>query len=155
LYLICVPHLGTKQRTFQLLWRTRLQWANKYIVYLDQICVLYYRNFQGRIIALDKTRDRVERLKNQCIKMGANNVSCFVWDSTKCVSLEESKKEDNSPPFPENYFDRILLDAPCSSLGKRPQLRNNISPKQLHSYPPLQKKLLENVSKLCKIASFI
>ena len=79
--------------------------------------------------------------------MGATNVSTFLWDSTKCLDLElPNKGIYNSPPFPENYFDRILLDGPCSALGNRPHLRNNISLRQLKSYPPLQKKLLENVS---------
>lgn len=29
---------------------------------------------------------------------------------------------ENSKGFPPNYFDRILLDAPCSALGLRPRL---------------------------------
>ena len=28
-----------------------------------------------------------------------------------------------SPPFPPEFFDRILVDAPCSAMGQRPLLR--------------------------------
>ena len=45
-----------------------------------------------------------------------------VYDTTELVSPLPS----TSPPFVPNSFDRILLDAPCSALGQRPQLYNPI-----------------------------
>ena len=51
-----------------------------------------------------------------------------------------------SPPYPSGTFDRILLDAPCSALGQRPQFVVRMNLKELHSYPRLQRKLFTTVS---------
>ena len=51
-----------------------------------------------------------------------------------------------SPPYPSGTFDRILLDAPCSALGQRPQLVVRMNLKELQSYPRLQRKLFTTVS---------
>ena len=51
-----------------------------------------------------------------------------------------------SPPYPSGTFDRILLDAPCSALGQRPQFVVRMNLKELQSYPRLQKKLFTTVS---------
>ena len=50
------------------------------------------------------------------------------------------------PPYPPETFDRVLLDAPCSALGQRPQLSVNMSLNSLKSYPRLQRKLFSVVS---------
>ena len=50
------------------------------------------------------------------------------------------------PPYPPETFDRILLDGPCSALGQRPALKNNMSLRSLKSYPVLQRKIFEKVS---------
>ena len=51
---------------------------------------------------------------------------------------------------PVGHFDKILLDAPCSALGQRPQLTNNMKLKELLSFPKLQKKLFDVAVKLLK-----
>ena len=51
-----------------------------------------------------------------------------------------------SPPYPCGMFDRILLDAPCSALGQRPQFVVRMNLKELQSYPKLQRKLFTTVS---------
>lgn len=51
-----------------------------------------------------------------------------------------------SPPYPCGTFDRILLDAPCSALGQRPQFVVRMTLKELQSYPRLQRKLFTTVS---------
>lgn len=51
----------------------------------------------------------------------------------------------DTPPFPEESFDRILLDAPCSGLGQRPNMAINYSLKEVCSYQPLQRKLFRTV----------
>ena len=56
---------------------------------------------------------------------------------------------DGDPPYPADTFDRILLDAPCSALGQRPALRNNMTLAEVKSFPVLQRKLFETVSSLC------
>lgn len=53
-----------------------------------------------------------------------------------------------SPPYPSGSFDHILLDAPCSALGQRPQFVVKMTLKELQSYPRLQRKLFTTVSNI-------
>ncbi len=126
---------------------------------------------QGTVIAIDKTSSKVDAIRDRCQQFGISCVKYFVFDSTKAV-LEVKEPEDGTvklqdfhqnkvtedlskcteniiemkPPFPPETFDKILLDAPCSAMGQRPQIISSISLKQLKSYPPLQRKLFQAVS---------
>lgn len=86
-------------------------------------------------MAIDKTPNKVAQLKQRCFDFGAK-VEIFQTDSSKIIENQL---------FPSQYFDKILLDAPCSALGKRPQLVNKTTCKVLRSYVPLQRKLFANV----------
>lgn len=82
--------------------------------------------------------------------MGLSNVRALVFDSTKaCIEDSGGKLDDLSlsckPPFYPESFDRIILDAPCSALGQRPQLYNPIRLKEVYSFARLQKKLFFTV----------
>lgn len=101
--------------------------------------------FQGHIIALEKIKSKVEKLKRNVEKFACKNVQVFCFDSTKAVSVEIKSDLCNSPPFLMETFDRILLDGPCSGLGQRPQIRNFITAPQLASYVALQRKLFSQV----------
>lgn len=107
----------------------------------------------GRIIALDKSRHRVSILKKNIELFQFKCVECFVFDATKAVS--EAFNNNWSPPFSEESFDRILLDAPCSGFGNRPILSTNMTIKSLASYPKLQRKLLECAIKLLKVGGIL
>merc|ERR1712106_530837 len=58
--------------------------------------------------------------------------------------------EVDSPPYPPGHFDRILVDAPCSGLGQRPQFYNKMKLKELNSFPKIQKKLFATAVRLLK-----
>ncbi|XP_071446036.1 tRNA (cytosine(72)-C(5))-methyltransferase NSUN6 [Hetaerina americana] len=110
---------------------------------------------EGVIVALDKTSSKVNSLKQNCEKMGATNVRAFTFDSTKAVidsNDSESPKNPliDPPPYAPNTFDKVLLDAPCSALGQRPQLANWTSVSQLKSYPALQRNLFKSAVSLVK-----
>ncbi|XP_015595719.1 putative methyltransferase NSUN6 isoform X2 [Cephus cinctus] len=107
---------------------------------------------QGRIIALEKIKSKIEKLQNNCKDFSVKNVEIFCIDSTKAVAEDLSSVKINPlcPPFPEETFDRILLDGPCSGLGQRPQIFNSISPAELRSYVPLQRKLFSTAVRLLK-----
>ena len=45
------------------------------------------------------------------------------------------------PPFLPESFDRVLLDAPCSGMGQRPNMACTWTLKEVMSYQPLQRKL--------------
>ena len=48
-----------------------------------------------------------------------------------------------APPYVGCQFDRVLLDAPCSALGQRPQFVNTLKVKELDSFPKVQRKLFQ------------
>ncbi|XP_058388490.1 tRNA (cytosine(72)-C(5))-methyltransferase NSUN6 isoform X2 [Diceros bicornis minor] len=54
------------------------------------------------------------------------------------------------PPFLPESFDRILLDAPCSGMGQRPNMACSWTLKEVTSYQPLQRKLFTVAVKLLK-----
>lgn len=91
-------------------------------------------------------------MKERC-KEFESNVHIFLADSTKIAAdfvkahPEEFFQFDDGPVrFACESFDKILLDAPCSALGKRPQFHNPITEKVLTSYVPLQRKLFAEVT---------
>lgn len=51
----------------------------------------------------------------------------------------------NFPEIPAEYFDRILLDVPCSALGQRPSIKNSMTLNSLKSYPGYQRKFIRKV----------
>ncbi|KAF5296356.1 hypothetical protein FQR65_LT10248 [Abscondita terminalis] len=112
---------------------------------------------EGTLIAIDKTPSKVKILKATCEKYKAK-VHIFEANSTKIFD-EKSNSSVWSPHqgaiFPMCFFDRILLDAPCSALGKRPQFSNNISETVLKSYVPLQRKLFDTAVRLLKPGGYL
>lgn len=86
---------------------------------------------------MEKNGNKAKKLRARCDEFAARPV-VHQGDSTKIGS------EDGLPFAPES-FDKILLDAPCSGLGRRPLLRMSMSEKTLKSYIPIQRQLFENV----------
>ncbi|EFN79318.1 Putative methyltransferase NSUN6 [Harpegnathos saltator] len=111
--------------------------------------ISYLMRGQGMIIALEKNPGKVARLREKC---NDGNVKIFCCDAANAVVGQEqdSVRATDGPPFPEDHFDRILLDTPCSALGQRPQLSNAITSVQLRSYVPLQRRLFFAAVRLLK-----
>ena len=61
---------------------------------------------QAHIIANDNSKPRLHKLESNLARMGASSVECTLFDATQL-----------SRHFPEESFDKILLDAPCSGEG--------------------------------------
>lgn len=115
-------------------------------------------NDRGRIIALDKSPARVRLLESNINEHGATCVQCYAFDGTKAVRIDDGINEEksiNGPPFNEETFDRILLDAPCSGLGNRPILATTISCKEQRSYPNIQRKLFIAAIRLLKVGGVL
>ncbi|XP_052753266.1 tRNA (cytosine(72)-C(5))-methyltransferase NSUN6 isoform X2 [Galleria mellonella] len=109
---------------------------------------------QAIIIAIDKTAQKVDRIRENCEKHDVTCVHVYAFDSTKCY-YENSEGIQNGPPYPSNCFDKILLDAPCSGLGQRPQLVNKMTPKMLQSYKFVQRKLIITAAELLKVGGVL
>ncbi|KAH3766993.1 NOL1/NOP2/Sun domain family member 6 [Pelomyxa schiedti] len=135
---------------------------------------------KGRVIAIDKTPQKVVQLKATCSRLGATCVECYSFDSTKLLSEPPSHSTSNStpaaattastnpstatssaamhvtidnigvPPYPPNTFDAILLDPPCSGIGLRPCLREPMHLKDLEGHCRYQRKLIHVAVALLK-----
>jgi 16S rRNA (cytosine967-C5)-methyltransferase len=76
----------------------------------------------GRVLAVDKNDDRVRTLSDNLKRTGSDNVTVVISDSSKPGFLNHIKGNYI------NYFDRILIDSPCSALGtiaKNPEIKYN------------------------------
>ncbi|XP_066903112.1 tRNA (cytosine(72)-C(5))-methyltransferase NSUN6 isoform X2 [Halyomorpha halys] len=104
---------------------------------------------KGEVIALDKTADRVSKIGKLSERFGLTNLKYYLYDATKCImeDMSESNANHLGPPFMKESFPAVLLDPPCSALGQRPSLMNNISSSQLKSYVFLQRQLLRSAIK--------
>ncbi|XP_063674129.1 tRNA (cytosine(72)-C(5))-methyltransferase NSUN6-like [Bolinopsis microptera] len=91
---------------------------------------------KGTVVALEKVQTKVEKLKSNVAKQNLNCISVFKCDAT--LAFSEESDSLLKPPFGREVFDRILLDPPCSAMGQRPQLTNNLQLKEISTYPSYQ-----------------
>ncbi|XP_034941812.1 tRNA (cytosine(72)-C(5))-methyltransferase NSUN6 [Chelonus insularis] len=112
---------------------------------------------EGIIIAMDKIKSKITKLQNNCDTFGCKNIKIFCYDATKAADLEKNSSTNlmDGPPFQKETFKRILLDGPCSVLGKRPQLFNKISLNELRSFTSLQRKLFAAAIELLEPGGFL
>ena len=93
---------------------------------------------RGLVIANEPSLARVAPLRSNCERLGALNVAITRYDGRR---------------FPHGPFDRILVDAPCSSEGRArrsPGLLGKGSCKRSLDLQPLQMGLLQNAVRLAK-----
>ncbi|KAF1495405.1 putative 28S rRNA (cytosine-C(5))-methyltransferase, partial [Megadyptes antipodes antipodes] len=105
---------------------------------------------QGEVIAMDKIANKVKKIKQNAELLQLNCIKAFRYDGTKALSVEKREDEQEGPPFLPESFDRILLDAPCSGMGQRPNMAYSSTLKEVTSYQPLQRKLFTVAVKLLK-----
>ncbi|PVD30727.1 hypothetical protein C0Q70_10002 [Pomacea canaliculata] len=97
-------------------------------------------NNEGRVVALDKTADKVAKIRSNLENFCLTCVESYVFDARKACSKDSD--EVGEPPYPPATFDRVLLDGPCSALGQRPAVRNKMTAGCMASFPKLQRMLL-------------
>ena len=92
---------------------------------------------EGSVIALDRRRRRVRLLREVSARLSAENLHLVVADGRRL-------------PF-EAKFARILLDAPCSSLGtlrRNPDIKWRVEASDLEPLAEAQLELLRSSSRL-------
>ncbi|KAM7390319.1 hypothetical protein PAMA_008475 [Pampus argenteus] len=104
---------------------------------------------QGEVVALDRIRNKIDRIRQNAQMLDLRCIKVHCFNSTQAVSSDPAQRAEG-PPFPPESFDRVLLDAPCSSLGQRPNIASTYSLKEICSYQPLQRKLLHAAVRLLK-----
>ncbi len=98
-------------------------------------------NYNGTLIANEVSMDRLKSLVFNVDKMNLAN-----------VGIVQRKGELLSKKY-QNYFDKILVDAPCSGLGiiqKKGEVSNWWNENKLVTFTELQTKLLVAAIKMCK-----
>uniref|UniRef100_A0A8U7MBS7 NOP2/Sun RNA methyltransferase 6 n=1 Tax=Corvus moneduloides TaxID=1196302 RepID=A0A8U7MBS7_CORMO len=104
----------------------------------------------GEVIAMDKIANKVKKIKQNAELLQLNCIKAFCYDGTRALSVEKREDKQEGPPFLPESFDRILLDAPCSGMGQRPNMAYSSTLKEVTSYQPLQRKLFTVAVKLLK-----
>ena len=102
---------------------------------------------RGRLVALDQSAARLSQLRVEMARLG--------------ISMASICEADLLQPggwLPEEFFDRILLDAPCSGLGtmrRNPDIKWSASKEDLHRLGGIQLRLLQRVSSRLKLAGVL
>lgn len=97
---------------------------------------------EGKIIACDLWESRVQRLRENCERLGVTNAQPLVIDTMK--------------PHPElapASFDRILIDAPCSNTGvirRRVDVRWRLTDEDFLRMPAQQMALVRRCATLLR-----
>ncbi|NXX48059.1 NOP2 methyltransferase, partial [Tricholaema leucomelas] len=105
---------------------------------------------QGEVIAMDKVANKVKKMKQNAELLQLKCIKAFCYDGTKALAAEEREAAQEGPPFLPESFDRVLLDAPCSGMGQRPNMAYPLTLKEVTSYQPLQRKLFAAAVQLLK-----
>ena len=96
----------------------------------------------GELVAFDKTQRKADEIARLCASLGITIVK-----AQKMNSITILKKKVCEP----ESFDRIILDAPCSGLGLRPNFGyNNWGLSALQEIASLQRRLLKEAVHLLK-----
>lgn len=121
----------------------------------------------GELICCDRQKSKVDKLIKLRDQLGFHMMKPMVLDGTKATrriqdltslasndmdSQDLQKTENASQNFlEEEYFDKVLVDAPCSGLGQRPSLSfNEFSLDSLRKTAEYQRKLLSEAFKVLK-----
>ncbi len=99
---------------------------------------------QGEILAIDRSGTRLQLLKENIKRLNIKSVKYLKADATRITEI-------NSKYL--NYFDKILIDAPCSGIGtlsRNPDARWNLTKSKIDQLINLQEDLLKNIIPLLK-----
>lgn len=97
-------------------------------------------NNTGEVIATDSSAKRLAMVEEHAGRLSQNIITTLKLDAA----------ENISPEALDGEFDRVLLDAPCSSLGtirRNPDVKWNKTPDDPSKMSAIQYRILDNVSK--------
>ena len=101
---------------------------------------------RGVLVSNEYVAARADTLKSNLERMGVSNA----------VVLNETPARI-ADALPE-FFDRVLVDAPCSGLGviaDKPDIKYRLTDEQIESLLPLQRELLENCARFVKVGGLL
>lgn len=101
----------------------------------------------GHIDAIELHEVRKQLIDKQLIHLGVTNVSTYTMDA--CFAKEH---------FKHDFYDRILVDVPCSGLGvlrRKADIKLRVNPEQLDELQALQASILEGVYECLKVGGLM
>jgi 16S rRNA (cytosine967-C5)-methyltransferase len=101
---------------------------------------------QGEVWAVDRSEGRLRRVGINAARLGLQSIHTLAADAAELAAQK---------PEWRGWFDRILLDAPCSGLGtlaRHADARWRLSPEAIGELVLLQRQLLEALLPLLKPA---
>ena len=93
------------------------------------------------IVAGDLYEHRLRTVSEAASRQGINNLSVVVHDAETAL------------PFPENSFDRVLVDAPCTGTGtlrRNPEIRWRITDRDVSDLAARQGHILAHAARMLK-----
>ncbi len=106
---------------------------------------------QGHIVATDKDGRKLDRLKSEMKRLGVSIVRTVTHDLDATCKYDASAMLSTShfSLLTSQFFDRILLDAPCSGLGvlrRNPDAKWSASEKDLKRFKERQIRFLDHLA---------
>ncbi len=92
---------------------------------------------EGLVVACEIDPERYRLLTENCMRLGAAVVEARLGDVNKLAG-----------DFEDGFFDRILVDAPCSDLGtvrRRPEIKWKRSPEDVRAFSEKQLSIVDSV----------
>lgn len=92
----------------------------------------------GKVISLDIHEHKIKLIKSNAERLHVEDV----------VEPKLLDARDVSNEFPDDYFDRVLIDAPCSGLGllrRKPDIKYHKSPEDFMNLQRIQLEILESI----------
>lgn len=99
-------------------------------------------NNEGKVIACDIHEHKIKLIQKAKNRLGLANIETKLLDARNA-----------SEAFPNESFDYILVDAPCSGFGvirRKPDLKWSKSERDILEIAKIQQEILQTVSKLLK-----
>ncbi|WP_071026885.1 16S rRNA (cytosine(967)-C(5))-methyltransferase RsmB [Peptoniphilus raoultii] len=95
----------------------------------------------GEILACDLNKFKIKAIRENAERLGSKNIKTMVNDAS---IFKENFKD---------YFDYVLVDAPCSAIGlyrRKPDIKWNKSLEDIKTLAGVQKKILNNAGSYVK-----
>jgi 16S rRNA (cytosine967-C5)-methyltransferase len=98
---------------------------------------------KGRLVACDRDGRRLDELRPRARRDGVHN-----WEARAVPESSDARIADL-----REQADVVLVDAPCSGLGalrRNPDARWRLDARELESFPPRQREILERYARLVR-----
>lgn len=107
---------------------------------------------RGQIVAMDRHAVRLQRVTENCRRLGVTIVIPIAGDARE-LEILASRLGPGSGDLPPGIFDRVLVDAPCSGLGvlrRHPDAKGKKDTGMFARHQMLQSEILEQASSVLR-----